>query len=254
MLERQKHLADSLFAAGDYFNAVTEYSRLEYFDNRNDYTFIANFKIGLAYKYGSLLDNALKAFAKSLLKAGTDKEKITAKEEIVKINILRRDTDKAHQYLNELAKDINYSENDLSYWRGWTFMFQDKWDLAALEFGKIKIDHELKIFCESVNNDKYSVTLAQILSYILPGSGQFYTGNYLSGLMSLGWNVLCGYTTVNAFVEERVFDGLMVGNLLWLRFYRGNNQNAEKFAVQKNTEIVNQAYRYLKNSYKGLKP
>lgn len=253
-LEKQKSLADSLFDARDYFNAITEYKRLGYFDKSDEFAFISNFKIGLAYKFGARLDNAVKAFAKALLKSTTQKEKMAAKEELVKVNILSRNTKKAHLYLNELDRDINYNEKNLHYWRGWVFMFEDKWDFAAEEFAKIRSDHELKLFCESVNNEKYSVTLAQLLSYILPGSGQFYSGNYLSGLMSLGWNILWGYTTVNAFMEERVFDGLMVGNLLWLRFYRGNNQNAKKFAEQKNIEIINQAYRYLKNSYKGLKP
>ena len=55
-------------------------------------------------------------------------------------------------------------------------------------------------------------------------------------------------------MENRAFDGIAIGGLLWLRFYRGNLQNAEQFAIQKNIEIANRTYRYLKNNYEGIKP
>jgi hypothetical protein len=76
----------------------------------------------------------------------------------------------------------------------------------------------------------------------------------LSGTLSLGWNILFGYLTINAIVEDRIFDALIIGNFLWLRFYSGNIQNAEKFAVQKNLQISNKALEYLENQYKGEKP
>jgi hypothetical protein len=46
----------------------------------------------------------------------------------------------------------------------------------------------------------------------------------------------------------------MTGNFLWLRFYSGNLQNAEKFVHKRNLEISNSALRFLQNEYKGAKP
>ena len=133
-------------------------------------------------------------------------------------------------------------------------MFNDEWDKAAAEFTKVDPDHELAALALQVSEDQYSVSLARTLSYIIPGSGQFYTGEYLSGMMSLGWNVLWGYLTINAFIEERVFDAVVIANFLWLRFYRGNVQNAEKFAIERNIEISNKALNYLQFKYPGEKP
>ncbi|MCU0406636.1 MAG: hypothetical protein MUE64_06645 [Ignavibacteriaceae bacterium] len=113
--------------------------------------------------------------------------------------------------------------------------------------------HQLSQICDSLDNDLYNPQLVKFLS-IVPGAGQFYTGEYVSGLISIGWNVLWGYLTINAFMEDRVFDGLMVGTLLWWRFYSGNIQNAEKFAIEKNLEMTNLALRYLQNDYSGKKP
>jgi TM2 domain-containing membrane protein YozV len=133
-------------------------------------------------------------------------------------------------------------------------MTSDRWEEAAQYFGMVSEEHELKLLCEEVEKDKYSVTFARVISYILPGAGQFYTGSYFSGFMSLAWNVLWGYLTVDAFIADRAFDGAAIGSLLWLRFYRGNIQNAGKFAEEKNIEIANNAYLYLMKNYKGEKP
>ena len=76
-------------------------------------------------------------------------------------NILRKTTDRANQLLNELFKEANYSQKkEINYWRGWAFMFADKWDSAAVYFNKVDYDHELKILANGVKNDKYSVTFA----------------------------------------------------------------------------------------------
>jgi len=46
----------------------------------------------------------------------------------------------------------------------------------------------------------------------------------------------------------------LIGSLLWWRFYSGNIQNAEKFAIEKNLEITNSALHYLQDKYNGRKP
>ncbi len=171
------------------------------------------------------------------------------------MNILRRTTQRALALLDSLENDVRFDKNleEINYWRGWAYIFSDDWRKASLSFSKIQPNHELADFCDSVNNDFYNVDACKILS-IIPGAGQFYTGEYVSGIISIGWNVLWGYLTINAFVEDRVFDGFVIGTLLWWRFYSGNIQNAEKFALEKNLTKTNSALRFLQQSYKGKKP
>ncbi|MFC2135695.1 hypothetical protein ACFLTH_13855 [Bacteroidota bacterium] len=255
-LQQQLDEADLLFNSGKYYDAITEYKRLQFFDDQNIFTYETSYKIALCYKAGAKFDDAVKYF--TLAENNTDEYKdiYECKTQIIRANILRRTTDRAHQLLDEL--EINprffYKKMDILYWRGWTYMFADKWEEAAKTFGKIKPDHQLKIIAENVESNKYSITVAKIISFILPGSGQVYTGNYLSGLISFGWNVLFGYLTIDAWNSDRMFDGFAIGSLLWMRFYRGSVQNAERFAIEKNLEIANETLRYLQNSYKGLKP
>lgn len=255
-LRQQLNEAEMLFNAGEYYDAITEYKRLQFFDSRNIYAFETNYKIALCYKAGAKFDDAIEYF--SLAENNTDKrdEIYEMKTQIIRTNILRRTTDRALQLLDDLEINPRFfrKKKDILYWRGWANMFADRWAEAAKTFEMISPDHQLKLLADNVENKKYSVTTAKILSFILPGSGQIYTGNFLSGLISFGWNALFGYITVDALNSNRIFDGFAVGSLLWLRFYRGNVQNAESFAVEKNLEIANETLRYIQNSYTGLKP
>ncbi|MCF8243147.1 MAG: hypothetical protein K9J16_17360 [Melioribacteraceae bacterium] len=255
-LERQFAYAENLFESGLYYQSITEYKRLLFFDDQNEYSYSVNLKIGLAYKNGAKYDEAVEYFSKALINAEDSDQTFECKTEIIRTNILRKTFNRAHELLDELELNSDYLKikNDIYYWRGWAYMLDDDWESASNEFAKISQDHEIKKLCDEVINDKYSVTFAKVISYILPGSGQIYTGNYLSGLMSLSWNALWGYVTINSFIQDRIFDGIVVGDLLWLRFYRGNVENAGKFAEMKNIDIANKALRYLQENYKGIKP
>ena len=255
-LSRQIDYANNLFESRLYYEAITEFKRLLFFDKNSIYDYDVNFKIGQSYKKGAKFDEAIKFFFIAAAKARTSHEAYNAKIEIIRTNILRKTTARALALLSELEKNEEYKSqiHEINYWRGWSYMFANDWERASQAFRKVPYAIELKMLCDSVENAKYSVTFAKVISYILPGSGQFYTEDYLSGLMSLSWNILWGYLTINSFAEERVFDGLVIGNLLWFRFYRGNYQNAEKYTEQKNIEIANKALRNLQYNYQGIKP
>ena len=247
--------AKKLFEEEKYFDAITEFKRLLFFDESNIYNYEANFFIGLSYKGGAKFSDALQHFTLAELNSRTEAEVYASRLEIVKVNILRRTTQRALALLDSLENDVRLDKNlgEINYWRGWAYIFSEDWERASSSFSAIQANHKLANFCDSINNDLFSVGLAKYLS-IIPGAGQFYTGEYVSGIISIGWNVLWGYLTINAFVEDRVFDGFVIGTLLWWRFYSGNIQNAEKFALEKNLAKTNSALRFLQQSYNGKKP
>jgi hypothetical protein len=255
-IEQQYKTAEALYQAELYFDAVTEYKRLLCFDEQKKYEYDASFKIAICYKMGGKYDDAVQYFIKAEKNAPSGDEKYNTQIQIIRTNILRKTTARALELLARLeAEPANKNKSEeIAYWRGWTYMMNDDFEQAALQFGIVNKDHELKKICIQANSEKYSVTFAKVISYILPGAGQIYTGEIVSGLLSLGWNALFGCLTINAFIEKRIFDGILIGDLLFLRFYRGNIQNAEKFAVEKNLEITNKALRYIQNNYRGIKP
>ena len=255
-LSVQFDYANNLFNSSQYFDAITEYKRVLFFDSTKSYQYEANFKIGESYKAGAKFDDAIRYFSFAELNARNDEEVLETKTQIIRTNILRRTTDRALQLCDELEKEsrFRYKTDKINYWRGWAYMFADDWKSAAKSFAKINSNHELKLLAESTDKAKVSVTFAKVISYILPGAGAIYSGKFLSGLMSLGWNALAGYWTINSFIEKRAFDGIVVGELVWLRFYRGAIQNADEIAIAKNLETSNKSLRFLQNEYKGIKP
>ncbi len=254
-VEKQYDYALHLFSEEKYFDAVTEFKRLIFFDRNSDYSVEANGLIAESYKQGGRYDDAIRFFNIALLKLNDEIKKYELTIDIIRSNILRGTIPRAMELLDSLEKK-NIPENGkaINYWRGWAFIFNDDWNNASFEFEKCDSAKFLSDYCRSIDEQKYSPAFAKFSSMLIPGSGQIYTGEYLSGIMSLAWNVFAGYLSINSFMEDRVFDGVITTTLLWMRFYRGNLQNAEQFAVNKNLVITNNALKILQNEFKGVKP
>lgn len=254
--DAQFNYAKKLYSDEHYFDTVTELKRLLFFDENSEYNYKANLLIGKTYKQGAKFSDAIRYLTLAELSAKNIDELFETRIEIIRINILRRTTRRALKLLDSLGSDERFIDrkDEIKYWRGWAYMFAGDWEQAAQTFAEIDTNHVLKTLSEEVRNDLYSVSFAKTISYIIPGAGQIYTGEYISGLLSLGWNVLWGYLTIKAFIAERIFDGIVIANFLWLRFYRGNLQNAENFAMEKNLVRSNRALNYLQFEYDGLKP
>ena len=255
-LEKQYQFAIKLFDQEKYFDAITELKRLQFFDSDNLYAFQSNLLIGKSYKAGAKFDEAVKYFTNAEINARNDFEFYESVIFKARTNILRRSTKQSEKILIELLDNSRFisKQKEIKYWLGWNYIFSDDWEKAYEVFLEDNLDTTLAKLCKSVEDEKYSVGFAKYSSYVIPGAGQFYTGEYISGVISLGWNLLFGYLTINSFLEDRVFDGIMVGDFLWLRFYSGNTQNAEKFAIQKNLETSNNALIFLQNQFRGEKP
>ncbi|QQS35069.1 MAG: hypothetical protein IPM56_12490 [Ignavibacteriales bacterium] len=252
-IEKQYDYAIQLYSEEKYFDAVTEFKRLIFFDKNSEYPVDANRFIAESYKQGGRYDDAIKYFNIALIKSYDENKKYELTIDIIRTNILRGTIPRAMEILDSLERK-NISENDINYWRGWAYIFNDEWANASVEFAKCDSAEFLSNYCRSIDEQKYSPAFAKFISLFIPGAGQIYSGEYLSGFMSLAWNVFAGYLSINSFMEDRVFDGVITSTLLWMRFYRGNLQNAEQFAIERNKIIVNDALLFLQNNYTGQKP
>lgn len=254
--QEQYEYARNLYVQEKFFDAITELKRLQFFDKENTFAFQTNLLIGKCYKSGAKFDDAVKYFTLAEINAKNDSDYFESQILNVRTNILRRTNKQAERMLTQLSQDSRFSfkAKEIKYWAGWNFMFTNQWQEAYQIFSEEELDTTLANLCKSVDDKLYSEKFAKYSSYFIPGLGQFYTGEYLNGTLSLGWNILFGYLTINSFVEDRAFDGIIIGNLLWLRFYTGNIQNAEKFVIQKNLQLSNNALEYLQKNFSGEKP
>lgn len=255
-LQAQYDYASKLFNEEKYFDAITEFKRLLFFDSLKQYSFEANKHTAMSYKQGGKFTEAIKYFSLTELSTPNLDSIFDIKIEIIKTNLLRRTIYRAFDLLKDLDEDerFNAKKDQMAYWKGWAYIFNDDWEKASEEFAKLDANHELARMCGNVHDSQYSQSKARTLSYILPGAGQFYTGNYISGILSFSWVALWSYISVEAFLADRIFDGLMVANFLDFRFYNGNIQNAAKFVDEHNSELSNWMLNYLQSNYRGPKP
>jgi hypothetical protein len=248
-LEKQFNYAKSLFDSEDYFDAVTEFKRLMFFDEKGDYRIRSEYFTGLSYKKGGFYSEAINYFAASEMKLSDPDSLFLIKTETIKSNILRRTIPRAFQLIDELSG--KYPDPDktkeINTLRAFAYVFSDQW-LNAAEYFRLSGYPELADLAIKTNEEKYSVTKAKILSALIPGAGQIYTGNYLNGIMSFALNAATVYLSINSFIEDRVFDGVITANFLWLRFYSGGISNAGKFAEENNILINNKALKYLQDN------
>ncbi len=256
VLNQQFTIAGELQTQGRLYDAVTEYERLLCFDTNHQYVFEANKNIAACYRRGVKFKEAINYAGASLRYAKNPTAIHEMKIELVKLHILNRTFSSASNILNGMEKDTlqTSGSSEIHYWRGWIHMFSNEWTKAADEFALVDSAQNLRQFCLQTDNKQYSVTTLKILSAIVPGSGQMITGHVWNGLLSLGWNVLWGYLTIDAAIADRVGDALLIGDLLWLRFYTGSIENTEKFTNEKNTLIFQDALRYLQDEFIGAKP
>ena len=204
VLKHQYEYAYRLYCDEKYFDAITEFKRLQFFDSLKQYSVEANKLIAQCYKQGGKFNEAITYFSLAELIASNLDSLFNIKIEIIKINLLRKTTYRAFDLLNDLNADNRFAhrKKQIIYWKGWAYIFNDEWLKASEEFGKIDVTHELKKLCKNVSESQFSETKAKILSYILPGAGQFYTGNYLSGIISLGWVTLWTYISAEALFQK----------------------------------------------------
>lgn len=254
--ENQFDLAKNLMNEKKYFDAITEFKRLIFFEKDSGNIYLNYSLLGDCYKAGAKFDESIYYYTLAEINAKNFDGIYESQIKIIRSNILRRTTQRAISLLDSLSVNKFYADkiDEINYWRGWAFIFSDDWESAADEFAKVDSAKQLEEFCRLTDNKLYSVPFVKAMSFIFPGLGQFYTGNYVSGVISLGWNILWGYTAIKAFAADRIFDGIMVSNFLWFRFYRGNFENAEKFAEEANLLQTNKALNWLQNEFNGSKP
>lgn len=263
-LVTQYNYAKELYDQEKYFNAVTEFKRLLFFDKKGKYSYESNLLIAKSYANGGFYENAEEHFYLASVFSRSLRQLFDVKLEQLKMFLLSRNEQKAMDVLSEISyrKEFLNFNDEIIYWGGFTNLFFDRIEAAKNYFHQID-DRGSEYFihsrfliqvCDSVMQNQKSISTAKILSYALPGAGQIYLGEYFSGFLSFAWNAAGLYLTIDAFSSKRDFDGVMLLSLFWYRFYAGNIENTEKFAKNFNTKVLNKWLNYLQFEYKGPKP
>lgn len=234
-------LGDFFFNLGDFSQAITEYRRFLFFNPDASESAEISYKIGLAYRSDQLWNQAIQSM-NSVSQRTKDLEFRS------KIQI-----DLAVTYLTSnqpnlaLLKLINVLSQPISsqlykralFLKGIAEIYLFNWEEARSTFktyfGDTSRFHQINvIISQAIKSPRKSGSVAKTLSTILPGSGQIYASNWTDGFNALVLSGLFGYTSFSVARSGNYRDASFLTLFLWIRYYLGNRNNAEKTAHQIN--------------------
>lgn len=242
--------ADTLFGAGDYDNAITEYKRYIFFNPTSDLASYAHYKIGLSLRSQLRWEEAIAALQHSIFTAPSDS--IREEMEISKAVTMLASGDFSGTELKllrlELNSDLPSIRNKAFYYRGVACLYAHKWEHARKAFRKYFSEANPgmqstvaagidSVLAEATHARFKSPKLAKVLSTFLPGSGQIYSGDINNGINALAINAGTGYLLVGSLIQGSYANAFLSYFFLFNRYYFGNRHKAEKAAELYNTEV-----------------
>lgn len=253
-ISRIEALADTLYALGEFDAAALEYKRLIYYASQSqDTSPFSDTLPGSPQRLEETMWNI--KLALSLYRNGelNEADSILYSLEGPMVRMVRAVLliEEGNPYLAALAIDSATLEAfgvQAYRLRGWAyFQANDFWN-AARQFGAAG-DASL----DSVVGELSSIRLknprtARWLS-LIPGLGEAYAGKLLFGLWALTVNTGDTYLIVNALLEQRYLDALLLYTFLWQRFYAGSMSNASRFAHEWNERKLAEAMNPIREEF-----
>ncbi|MCZ6677915.1 MAG: tetratricopeptide repeat protein [Candidatus Poribacteria bacterium] len=226
--------AESLFREGDYLNAVHEYKRYRFLYPDTDDSAFVQLHIAASYQNLGQLSAAIEAY-QALMETYPDSRFVErARSNIAQCQLLQGDDGAAIASLRQFLSE--YPESNLApraqFIIATIYMDEKDWASAAREWQQVQIRYPETSFGEMSDRlapmvqygeslPRRSPTLAGVLSTVVPGLGQTYSGRFSDGFYSL---LVVGATaggTAYYIDKERYGVAIPVG-IVSLFFYLGN--------------------------------
>jgi tetratricopeptide (TPR) repeat protein len=237
--------AQSLFDAGDYYRAVGEWQRFLFFQPQHPRASQAQLGIALAYFCGERWLQAYEVFRQVTRVAPDPASKEAAALGMAESQARRGAHGEAIRlYGGVIATYPGTPTADrAAYLRAWSQLWLRQWEEARHPFAAIAetspyypSGQRLAAALDPLPTlPRRSPTVAQVLSTILPGAGQIYTGQTIDGLIGLGVHgALIAGTTGAVLAGLKGAGG--IGAFVTWGFYRTQRGNAAVSAREFNTQ------------------
>ena len=241
--EASLRFADHLYEHHDYYRAITEYKRFLFFHPHDPRASLAHLRIALCYQEGGAWEAARIHFD-DLVRHGGDRS-------IVKRALFQRArTDLlAGNYAAAIAAferfRNRYPDDELArkalYEMGWAYIYRKEFHEAAETIEKLSPKTEesnrlLQRLQAAPFLPRKSPLVAGLLSTLLPGAGQVYTGRFANGASAFLVNVLFFTGTYQAFDRGLYTIGGFL-SIFTLGWYSGNIFSAVNSAHHFNKRV-----------------
>ena len=260
----ESSFADSLFQEGDYLNAAHEYKRLLFLHpDAPRIDFIA-FRIAASYQNAGKLENAIGAY--QLLIETYPKSILVerARNNIAQCHVLSGDSEQGLASLKRFLAEHKGSSlaPRVQFTIGMLLMDKGEWAQASRAWRDVystypessfaKVSDRLARTIKNADTLPHrSPMVAGVLSALIPGSGQVYSGRTVDGLYTFVGMAVLGSASFYYADQERYEVAIPVG-VLGLFFY-GNGiyrsiQSAQVFNAQHHAQFRNRLQQEIRSS------
>ena len=242
--------ANQQFELGNYNQALVEYQRVAFFDSKNEFNEVHR-KIGESFYAIGDYNLAIQNYDIAARVAKND----SLKTELIfkKVNCLFKQNNYLFA-LNELLvlSDLNssYLWNKFNLYLGIGYFGVGNYKESQKYFSKIIKAESLPDLREIFNDfekfrKRFKPSKIQTMSMVLPGLGQIYSGNIVSGINSI---VLIGGIAVITVYIWQVYsflDAALSMGSWYYRYFSGGYRNAEIFAIEKIEHEKEEVYHHI---------
>lgn len=243
------NLADSLYLSCNFFDAATEYERYLYnFPNDINSDYI-QFRLGLAY----LKSNEYSKAETTLRKIIAASNQYSPKAQLVLIEQFMQNQRYAiarieAQELLLFNKDSTIRQKS-NHILGGIELVEGNLNQATNQFA---LAGDLRIVEETENLKhlpRKNPVIAMLLSSVVPGSGEIYSGHYSTGIAAFLINAASLSAFIYSINKKNYVDATLVFSIFFSRFYLGSRQNAYDFANEYNEKLYQQRIKLINQRY-----
>ncbi len=245
-----KYARDS-YERGQFAVALKEYQRALFFteDKTNPDLFSS---IADCYFQVGDLDRALEFYDRAYFLYDSDSMRLTVFFNKVACNVFQKNYDLALIDMFGLSDTLStFFYKRKQFYLGIIYFGKEDFEKSKNHFlsvhrnNKTYVDKVQKLFDSRGKINKPNPKTAFILSLIIPGSGQFYSGDFKNGFNSFVLNE--GLLLLGIFTAYRytVLDALVSVGPWFQRYYQGGLESAEKIAEQKRGKHRQQIFKQL---------
>lgn len=226
--------ADSLFSEEDYLNAAHEYRRYLFLFPGEENSDFVQFRLAASYQNAGRLASAMQAYQHLIDNYPHSPLMQRAQSNIAQCQLLEGNKEVAIRSLQQFLSA--YPESDLApraqFMIATVQMEGKDWEKASKTWEKIAVKYPDTRFAEASNRlirmvrssklmPQRSPTFSGLLSAVIPGLGQAYSGRFLDGLQSLTVIGTIGAGTAY-YINREQYEVAIPAGLLGLFFYGGN--------------------------------
>jgi TolA-binding protein len=239
--------AQSLFESREYYRAIGELQRFLFFQPQHPRASEAQLTMGLAFFCGERWLQASEVFRRVTRATSDPSLRAEATLWMAETRAYGGDQAEAVRLYRELMQQYPGSviAGRAAYLIGWSNLRQRQWTAARQAFAQVDSQSPYRTSAERLAEalepppdlPQRSPTLARVLSTVLPGAGQIYTGQTLNGLIGLGVHGAMIAGTTGA-VLAGLEGAAGIGAFFTWGFYRSQMANAATSARDFNAQAA----------------